>query len=243
MTRYFYDTEFLEDGKTIELISIGIVCEDGREYYAINAEAPWPRIVKHEWLMDNVVPHLPTIRGESVDGIPGRWDFDYGDPTFKSRDLISAEIEAFLTGEPELWADYAAYEHVVLAQLWGSMIDLPSNVPMHTNDIQTYAALNGIPSHILAASVNIARPPEHHALADARDVRDRFAYLHELHHVNGTGLPGTALYRKEDSYVAREVPCEGCAKRARDEQEQLEQWKQEFAARHGLRLDHEGGQQ
>jgi hypothetical protein len=27
--RYFYDTEFLEDGKTIELISIGIVCEDG----------------------------------------------------------------------------------------------------------------------------------------------------------------------------------------------------------------------
>ncbi|MCW2560140.1 MAG: hypothetical protein JWP55_4104 [Mycobacterium sp.] len=31
MTIYCYDTEFLNDGRTIELISIGIVCEDGRE--------------------------------------------------------------------------------------------------------------------------------------------------------------------------------------------------------------------
>jgi hypothetical protein len=29
--RYWLDTEFIEDGKTIDLISIGIVAEDGRE--------------------------------------------------------------------------------------------------------------------------------------------------------------------------------------------------------------------
>ena len=29
--RYFYDTEFIEDGTTIELVSIGVVAEDGRE--------------------------------------------------------------------------------------------------------------------------------------------------------------------------------------------------------------------
>ena len=40
--RYFYDTEFLEDGETIDLISIGIVAEDGREYYAVNLNADWP---------------------------------------------------------------------------------------------------------------------------------------------------------------------------------------------------------
>ena len=34
--RYYLDTEFIEDGKTIDLISIGLVSEDGREYYAIN---------------------------------------------------------------------------------------------------------------------------------------------------------------------------------------------------------------
>lgn len=34
--RYFYDTEFIDDGRTIELISIGMVSEDGREYYAVS---------------------------------------------------------------------------------------------------------------------------------------------------------------------------------------------------------------
>lgn len=57
--KYFYDTEFLEGtqkkrwwniGKqkpTIDLISIGVVCEDGREYYAIskdfNLKEAWDR--------------------------------------------------------------------------------------------------------------------------------------------------------------------------------------------------------
>ena len=30
---FFFDTEFYENGKTIELISIGIVAEDGSEFY------------------------------------------------------------------------------------------------------------------------------------------------------------------------------------------------------------------
>ena len=46
--KYFYDTEFLEGTQktwigrktkpTIDLISIGIACEDGREYYAVNKD-------------------------------------------------------------------------------------------------------------------------------------------------------------------------------------------------------------
>lgn len=59
LMKYFYDTEFLEGtqkkrwwniGKqkpTIDLISIGVVCEDGREYYAIskdfNLKEAWNR--------------------------------------------------------------------------------------------------------------------------------------------------------------------------------------------------------
>ncbi|MGH3782429.1 MAG: polyadenylate-specific 3'-exoribonuclease AS, partial [Pseudonocardiaceae bacterium] len=36
--RFFYDCEFIEDGVTIELISIGVVDEQGREYYAVSTE-------------------------------------------------------------------------------------------------------------------------------------------------------------------------------------------------------------
>ena len=68
MLRYFYDCEFLETGSSIDLISIGIVTEDGsREYYAVNLEINAGKlhsaIRRHRWLMDNVVPHLPLIDG------------------------------------------------------------------------------------------------------------------------------------------------------------------------------------
>ena len=36
--KYFIDTEFVDDGKTIDLISIGIVAEDGRELYVESAD-------------------------------------------------------------------------------------------------------------------------------------------------------------------------------------------------------------
>ena len=36
--RYFYDTEFIDNGRIIDLISIGVVAEDGREFYAVSTE-------------------------------------------------------------------------------------------------------------------------------------------------------------------------------------------------------------
>ena len=61
MTAIDYDLEFLEDGRTIELISIGIVSDDGREFYAVSSEAPGGRIHQNDWLMANVWPSLPTV--------------------------------------------------------------------------------------------------------------------------------------------------------------------------------------
>src|SRR5690242_14481135 len=54
--KYFLDTEFIEDGKTIDLMSIGIVCEDGREYYAQNVHAGFSRA--NDWVVRNVFPSL-----------------------------------------------------------------------------------------------------------------------------------------------------------------------------------------
>ena len=56
--KYFYDTEFIDDGRTIELISIGVVAEDGREYYAISTEFDPERAGR--WVRTNVLPKLPS---------------------------------------------------------------------------------------------------------------------------------------------------------------------------------------
>lgn len=189
MTRYFYDTEFIEDGRTIELISIGIVADDGREYYAVNGDITRPfrgwglrrRIRKHAWIMDNVVSSLPRPKGDWILQMPNRWLFDYANRAVKPRFLISYEVKNFLLEghdmsmpDIELWADYAAYDHVALAQLWGPMVKLPHGIPMFTNDIQQELAK-------LTPGEN-NKPPEqtgtaHNALDDARHVKAQWEWL------------------------------------------------------------------
>lgn len=165
MTEYCYDTEFLEDGRTIELISIGIVSETGREYYAVNSELPEKRLRKHQWLMDNVVPGLPKPAGDWNNHMPRSWLFDYNNHAVKKRKRIAEEVREFLLAEgpPSLWANYGAYDHVVLAQLWGPMIALPEGIPMFTHDIQQ--VLERAPEDFEAPKQATG---EHNALEDAR---------------------------------------------------------------------------
>jgi hypothetical protein len=54
--KYFFDTEFIEDGRTIELLSIGMVAEDGRELYRENSEAPIS--LANDFVKEHVFPHL-----------------------------------------------------------------------------------------------------------------------------------------------------------------------------------------
>lgn len=153
--KYFYDTEFLDNGHTVDLISIGIVAEDGREYYAVNRDADWYRVQFNEWLVTNVVSQLPP-RIE-----------------WKPKDQIRDEVYAFLTHDksPELWAWFAAYDHVCLSQLWGRMIDVPAPIPQFTNDVRSLAGWTGI--------TKLPMQPDgiHDALRDARHVKTMFDYI------------------------------------------------------------------
>ena len=179
MTAYAYDTEFIEHSvyvgiwpfgrrvRTIELISIGIVCEDSREYYAVNADAPWKAIRKHTWLRENVLPSLPRIHGDRRDHHPRRnFGLDFRNPRVKPHQQIADEVRQFLLAgdsAPELWASYGAYDHVVHCWLYGSMIDLPNGLPMWTRDLQHEAA-----SHHL--HIPEQESGAHNALEDARHV-------------------------------------------------------------------------
>lgn len=184
MPTYCYDTEFLEDGSTIELISIGIVCEDGREYYAVNADMDHDRIKADDWLCQNVIKHLPgcaDIR-RYTSGTGWLYSLDLTSTLVKPKWVIANEVREFLLasvvpampsgmddiddepayGFPELWAYYAAYDHVALAQLWGKMINLPKGIPMWTHDLMQL--VDGIPGFKTPGQDG----NEHNALADAR---------------------------------------------------------------------------
>ena len=178
MTAIDYDCEFLEDGRTIELISIGMVRDDGAEYYAVNRDASRRRlrrrIRRHPWLMANVVPSLPRAHGDWNLHMPDRWLFNYLDPCVKDPARIAREVRNFILAKPDpkLWSWFSAYDHVVLCQLWGRMIDLPEGVPMFTNDLKQECDRLGNPKLPSMASVT-----EHNALGDAREVRFRRLWL------------------------------------------------------------------
>lgn len=159
MTKYFYDTEFLDDGVTIDMISIGIVADDGREYYAVNQQADWTAIGEHKWLQDNVIPHLPP------------------ESEWKPRWQIANEVAKFLLDgdtPPELWAWFAAYDHVAFSQLFGRMLDIPHGIPMYTNDLRS--VIDFMPS----AYRKLPSQPSstiHDALEDARFLKVRCEFV------------------------------------------------------------------
>ena len=188
--RYFYDCEFLEDGSTIDLISIGIVAEDGRQFYAVNSEAPWSRIAAHPWLMANVVPWLPQEPTDTPQRRGRRrrlCDLDH--PCVSTRSEIADSVKSFLWaggGPIELWAYYAAYDHVLLSQLWGTMIQRPAGIPMFTNDIQQVAYEMGLEN-----SLPQQTSTQHNALDDAIWNREAYDYLMMMKGQGGDGGSGS----------------------------------------------------
>lgn len=163
----FYDLQVVERGRglAMELVSIGLVREDGAEMYAINEES-LSNVMKHPWLATTAMPHLPI---RSDDAFIFEWNKDHQEYQYVlALDRIIAQVLQFITeeGQPDLWAYYAAYKHVVLSQLFGSQAERPARMPMFTHELQQ---LSEERPHIFLPGV-----PEntHHAMADARWVRD-----------------------------------------------------------------------
>ena len=164
--KFYLDTEFYEDGRTIDLISIGVVCEDGREFYAVNRDADLSRVSR--WVRENVLPSLPPD----------------SDPAWKPRAAIAYEMESFVTRQlstndkPEFYGYYADYDWVVVCQMFGTMMDLPKSFPMFCMDLKQLSVSLGNPQH----------PPdpvgEHNTLIDARWNRDLHRVLCTVERLN-----------------------------------------------------------
>jgi hypothetical protein len=148
--KIWFDAEFIEDGKTIDLISIGMVREDGATYYAENDACD--RSKASDWVRENVFPHL-------------RHD------ARKPRYRIASEIYDFAGHKPEFWAYYADYDWVALCQLYGTMMQLPKGWPMYCRDVKQLCDNMGNPKLPEQSST------QHHALADAMWTKEAWEFL------------------------------------------------------------------
>lgn len=164
--RFFLDTEFLEDGQTIDLVSIALVTEDGRSFYAQSRD--FNPAKANPWVRTHVFPHLTAWKEQSL---------------WMTRAEIAHALRVFVShgvSSPpsiEFWGYYSAYDWVVLCQLFGTMMDLPQGWPMYCHDLRQALDARGWEE---------IRQPEtmpHHALSDAQWIYETwYTYVWDAEH-------------------------------------------------------------
>ena len=155
----FYDLEFGVTAPEVTFVSIGVVAEDGREFYAVSSE--FDPLAVHPWVRENVLPQLPPAS------------------TWRSRRQIREELLEFFGPDPVLWAWFGAYDHVAMCQLWGQMPELPRAIPRFTLDVRQ------LWEHLGRPPLPRQESGLHDALADARHVKVRWEALAERAYQRG----------------------------------------------------------
>lgn len=155
-SRFFFDTEFMDCGDHVELVSIGVVgC--GREYHAVNANADFTHA--NAWVRENVIKHLPEDAA-----------------LWKTPGQMRDELAALLQVGPsvEMWAWYGGYDWVLFCQLFGGMMALPSYIHQFVYDLKQYAMMLGNP--VLPRQAGRV----HDALEDARWNQQVYEFLRSM---------------------------------------------------------------
>lgn len=148
--RYFLDTEFSEDGVKIALISIGVIAEDGRQFYREVKILPKNL---NPWVEENVIPHL--VRNAVMRR-----------PEQIRDELLDFTMPPFDYTPPEFWGRYCDYDWVVVCQLFGAMIKLPAHWPKFCLDLKQEEKRLGDPP--IPQQAQDVYGTEHNAMADAR---------------------------------------------------------------------------
>lgn len=149
--RIWFDTEFIDTGSIVQMLSIGMVREDGQTYYAESSDSD--HTMACEWVRDNVIVHLRC-----------------GDAS-KPCEQIRDEIVAFCGDKPEFWAYFASYDWLVLCQLFGRMLDVPSHWPNFVHDVQSFRMILKI------GELPKQMTTEHNALNDALWTRQAYEHV------------------------------------------------------------------
>lgn len=138
--RVWFDTEFEEapDGR-IALISIGMVREDGKTFYADAAE--YNGALAPDWLKKNVIPCR------------------FG-PSLLKCDMRLGILEFLSDVIPEFWAEWGGYDWVLLCQIFGGLFSFPDHWPVYFNEVRQATRDTNI--HVPFVGT------KHNALADAQ---------------------------------------------------------------------------
>ncbi|MFN8243886.1 MAG: 3'-5' exoribonuclease [Ferruginibacter sp.] len=170
MERIFLDTEFTELKQHCALISIALVAESGKEFYAEFTD--FDSSLASEWVIAKVLPKCWLQNNVEFSKTP---DGTYLQGT---KTDIKEALQKWLSDFPlvEIWADVLAYDWVLFCELFGGALNLPQNIFFAPSDFSTYLKIRGYINPISQYEEDLSRytfagtdeKGRHNALNDAR---------------------------------------------------------------------------
>ncbi|MGH0678673.1 3'-5' exoribonuclease domain-containing protein [Bacillus luti] len=198
--KVFFDTEFTGLHQNTTLISIGLVAENGKTFYAECSD--YDRAQVDEWLQENVIAHL-VIENNDYKGLSKEIntksieDCDHvaliGYKSKEIADYLQRWLSQF--DKVEIWSDCLAYDWMLFNQLFGHAFNIPNNVYYIPFDICTLFKVNGIDPDVKreefadsyvsteGKSINPNFVQKHNALWDAYVIK---ACYHKLINISST---------------------------------------------------------
>jgi len=183
MTKVFFDTEFTGLHQNTTLISIGLISECGKTFYAELTDYDKSQI--NEWLNENVINNLhleQDFRKELKLFKVATVDFENSNCRLlgKMQDLkenLHKWLEQF--GEVEIWSDCLSYDWVLFNQIFGHAFNIPKNVYYIPFDICTLFKAKGIDPDVSREEFSNMKEnsQKHNALWDAKVIKRCFELL------------------------------------------------------------------
>jgi hypothetical protein len=183
--KIFFDTEFTGLHKNTTLISIGLVDENGRTFYAEFSDYDGSQCDK--WIHENVIKHLKWSKEgpiENFESISSIYENDW--EAYGTKEYIKTVLTDWLSkyDEVELVSDCCHYDMVLFIDIFGDAFCLPKNVNPVCHDInQDLAkrfmvtereAFNVSREALLKARVDshIIEGDKHNSLYDAKVIKE-----------------------------------------------------------------------
>ena len=129
--KIFFDTEFTGLHKNTTLISIGLVDENGRTFYAEFLD--YNESVCDEWIKNNVIQHLKYSHVEDNWNNKDPERFECVGYTYYIRKWLDAWLSRY--EEVELISDVCHYDMVLFIDIFGTAFTIPDNVNPSCHDI------------------------------------------------------------------------------------------------------------
>lgn len=171
MTRIFFDTEFTGLRQDTSLISIGLVSEDDKAFYAETTD--YKMSLVDVWIQKNVVSKLHLI-SNNYSGLPTMEQRKELFTIQGTHEQVGIALKKWLAqfDMVEMWSDCLAYDWVLFNELFGGALHIPGNVYYIPFDICTLFKVSKIdPDVSREAFSGMLDGPKHDSLWDARVIR------------------------------------------------------------------------